>query len=59
MKMTMAEVKEIVRKDRCPRCDGWISFGHAEGSICRWEKENRVAAGFGDRVPNWPDPRLK
>lgn len=22
-------------RDRCSRCGGWISLGHAEGSACR------------------------
>lgn len=33
--MRALEIEPGSSRDRCSRCGGWISMGHAEGSMCR------------------------
>jgi hypothetical protein len=50
------EIEPGTEMDRCPRCGGWISLGHALGSECRegLREEIKTRSRAGLEPAPWP-----
>jgi hypothetical protein len=46
----MNEIETGGNRDRCSRCGGWKSLGHAAGSACRMDVKHTFVCGCGHEM---------